>query len=311
VSRFIASGDLAVPGSETVILELDPLSAATKPQRRGNPLRPRWETLHRVGENANGANAQTLTNLLGKLLRINPDGSIPSDNSFFASASGVNRAIWALGLRNPFSFAIQRGTGRMFINDVGENTWEEINDGIVGSNYGWPAPEGATADPSFRSQDRADDDGSRRCSVDGNRASAGLAVRPSVQDELVARLQRLRDLLELLVAMGSWPRRDLDDGGGRQGGCAEQRQDQQPSDQAQTHESRTPRLSSGLPIFRKARISGLSRSLSRPVRLLGTGTPSALRFRDARFRDGRRPFMISCSDSPSPGKHPTSRDNIG
>jgi glucose/arabinose dehydrogenase len=104
-----------------------------------------------VGENANGANAQTLTNLLGKLLRINPDGSIPSDNPFFASASGVNRAIWALGLRNPFSFAIQRGTGRMFINDVGENTREEINDGIVGSNYGWPATEGATADPSFRS----------------------------------------------------------------------------------------------------------------------------------------------------------------
>ena len=85
-----------------------------------------------MGENANGANAQTLTNLLGKLLRINPDGSIPSDNPFFSSASGVNRAICALGLRNPFSFAIQRGTGRMFINDVGENTWEEINDGIVG-----------------------------------------------------------------------------------------------------------------------------------------------------------------------------------
>ena len=88
----------------------------------------------------------------------------------------------------------------------------------MGSNYGWPATEGATADPSFRSQDRADDDGGRRCSVDGNRASTGLAVRPSVQDELVARLQRVRDLLELLVAMGSWPRCDLDDGGGRQGG---------------------------------------------------------------------------------------------
>jgi glucose/arabinose dehydrogenase len=39
----------------------------------------------------------------------------------------------------------------MFINDVGENTWVAINDGIVGSNYGWPATEGATADPSFRS----------------------------------------------------------------------------------------------------------------------------------------------------------------
>jgi hypothetical protein len=57
-----------------------------------------------------------------------------------------------LGLRNPFTFAIQPGTGRIFINDVGENTWEEINDGIAGSNYGWPNCEGACspANPSFR-----------------------------------------------------------------------------------------------------------------------------------------------------------------
>jgi hypothetical protein len=54
----------------------------------------------------------------------------------------VNRAVWALGLRNPFTFAVQPGTGRIFINDVGQNTFEEINDGIAGSNYGWPNSEG-------------------------------------------------------------------------------------------------------------------------------------------------------------------------
>ena len=54
----------------------------------------------------------------------------------------MNRAIWALGLRNPFTFAFQPGTGRMFINDVGQNTWEEINDGGAGANYGWPTTEG-------------------------------------------------------------------------------------------------------------------------------------------------------------------------
>ncbi len=63
------------------------------------------------------------------MLRINEDGTIPTDNPFFGSATGNNRAIWALGLRNPFTFAFQPGTGRMFINDVGQNTWEEINDG--------------------------------------------------------------------------------------------------------------------------------------------------------------------------------------
>ena len=46
-----------------------------------------------------------LTNLLGKMLRINADGSIPADNPFYNSAGGQNRAIWALGLRNPFTFA--------------------------------------------------------------------------------------------------------------------------------------------------------------------------------------------------------------
>ena len=54
------------------------------------------------------------------MLRINRDGSIPADNPFFDTATGVNRAIWALGLRNPFTTAIQRSTGRLFINDVGE-----------------------------------------------------------------------------------------------------------------------------------------------------------------------------------------------
>jgi hypothetical protein len=104
-----------------------------------------------VGENATGSNAQTLGNLLGKMLRINADGSIPGDNPFFGTAAGQNRAIWALGLRNPFTFAFQPGTGRLFINDVGQNTWEEINDGIAGSNYGWPTTEGTTTDPAFRS----------------------------------------------------------------------------------------------------------------------------------------------------------------
>jgi glucose/arabinose dehydrogenase len=57
--------------------------------------------------------------------------------------------IWAKGLRNPFTFAIQPGTGRIFINDVGEGTWEEINDGIAGANYGWPNTEGPTSNPAY------------------------------------------------------------------------------------------------------------------------------------------------------------------
>jgi hypothetical protein len=104
-----------------------------------------------VGENATPSNAQTKTNLLGKILRVSPTGAIPTDNPFYSSASGKNRAIWALGLRNPFTFAVQPGTGRIFINDVGQNTTEEVDEGVAGANYGWPTTEGPTTDPRFDS----------------------------------------------------------------------------------------------------------------------------------------------------------------
>ncbi|HSW22150.1 MAG TPA: PQQ-dependent sugar dehydrogenase, partial [Burkholderiaceae bacterium] len=54
-------------------------------------------------------------------------------------------AIWARGLRNPFTFAVRASDGRIHINDVGENTWEEINLGAAGANYGWPSTEGHTS----------------------------------------------------------------------------------------------------------------------------------------------------------------------
>lgn len=152
VSRFTANGDVVVPGSETVILELENLSS-TASNHNGGAIHfgPDGKLYVAVGENATPSHSQTLSNRLGKMLRINSDGTIPTDNPFFNQATGANRSIWALGLRNPFTFAFQPGTGRMFINDVGAGTWEEINDGIAGSNYGWPNTEGPTNNPAFRS----------------------------------------------------------------------------------------------------------------------------------------------------------------
>ena len=150
VSRFTANGDVATAGSELVLLNLDNLSSATNHNGGAIHFGPDGKLYIAVGENANGANSQTLANLLGKVLRINSDGSIPTDNPFF-NTSGARKEIWALGLRNPFTFAFQPGTARLFINDVGQSTWEEINDGIAGSNYGWPTTEGFTMNPNFRS----------------------------------------------------------------------------------------------------------------------------------------------------------------
>jgi glucose/arabinose dehydrogenase len=103
-----------------------------------------------VGDRGSSSTAPDMNTRFGKMLRYNDDLSIPTDNPFFGSATGANRAIWALGLRNPFTFAFQPGTGRMIINDVGQNTWEEINEGVAGSNYGWPTTEGPTTDLRFR-----------------------------------------------------------------------------------------------------------------------------------------------------------------
>src|SRR5713101_9177604 len=150
VSRFTANGDVAMAGSEVVLLNLDNLSSATNHNGGAIHFGPDGKLYVAAGENANPANSQTLTNVLGKVLRINSDGTIPTDNPFFNTA-GARKEIWALGLRNPFTFAFQPGTTRMFINDVGQSTWEEINDGIAGSNYGWPTTEGFTSDPNFRS----------------------------------------------------------------------------------------------------------------------------------------------------------------
>src|SRR6184192_1973896 len=115
VSRFTAAGDTAVPGSEAIILELDNLSTATNHNGGAIHFGSDGKLYVGMGENANPANAQSVGNRLGKLLRINADGTIPPDNptsfpGIAGSPSGVNRAIWAVGLRNPFTFAFQPGT---------------------------------------------------------------------------------------------------------------------------------------------------------------------------------------------------------
>ena len=149
LSRFEADGDSARPESETVLLDLDPLSNATNHNGGALEFAPDGTLYVAVGENARPNLAQRLDSRLGKILRIRPDGTIPADNPFQDTAQGANRAIWALGLRNPFTLAVQPSGGTLFINDVGQSTFEEIDLGRPGANYGWPAAEGPTADPRF------------------------------------------------------------------------------------------------------------------------------------------------------------------
>lgn len=169
VSRFTASGDVALAGSETILMEMPNLSTATNHNAGAIHFGPDGNLYIALGDNANGNNAQSLSTRLGKLLRITSSGTIPTDNPFFNQTTGDNRSIWARGLRNPFTFAFQPGTGRMFINDVGQDRFEEINDGIVGSNYGWPNCEGFCfpSNPSFRDPIFTYDNTGTQCAITG------------------------------------------------------------------------------------------------------------------------------------------------
>lgn len=169
ISRFTASGDVAIAGSETIVMDLNNLSTATNHNGGAIHFGPDGMLYAAVGDNANGANAQSLATRHGKMLRMTSTGGIPADNPFFNQALGDNRAIWALGLRNPFTFTFQGGSSRMFINDVGQNIWEEINDGIVGSNYGWPTCEGFCNPPnaSFRDPIFAYANDASTCAITG------------------------------------------------------------------------------------------------------------------------------------------------
>ncbi len=148
VSRFTASGDTALAGSEVVLLELDDngdhnlIGGALRFGRDGT-------LFVSTGENGIGPLAQSLGSTFGKILRVNRDGSIPADNPFLANTSGHHRAIWARGLRNAFSFDVDPASGRVFANDVGAGAVEEVNEIVAGGNYGWPLLEGPGNGPGF------------------------------------------------------------------------------------------------------------------------------------------------------------------
>jgi len=101
-----------------------------------------------IGHQGDG-NAQKLNTPLGKVLRIDVDGSngpggrygIPSDNPFVGTAGALGE-IWAYGLRNTYRMSFDTATGALIGGDVGQNDIEEVNVIVKGGNYGWPLKEG-------------------------------------------------------------------------------------------------------------------------------------------------------------------------
>lgn len=109
------------------------------------------------GANDLDNNAQTRSNLLGDILRIDVNGrqgplnyAIPPDNPFVGNQQGWREEIWAWGLRNPWRISFDPATGRLWAGDVGQNALEEVDVIRGGRNYGWAIMEGTEcrADPN-------------------------------------------------------------------------------------------------------------------------------------------------------------------
>lgn len=142
ISRFRVRGDVAIANSEEILLEGDDQSkfgGNVPAGHQGGALHfgPNRKLYISIGEQTAKTPSQDMKALQGKILCLMDDGTIPPDNPFVGKTDGKYQAIWALGCRNPFTFAIDHESGRMLINDVG-GKFEEINPGIAGANYGWP-----------------------------------------------------------------------------------------------------------------------------------------------------------------------------
>ena len=168
ISRFTANGDVAVAGSEIVILDLDNLSGATNHNGGALHFGPDGKLYVAVGENANGANAQSLNNRA----RQDAAASTPTARSRPTTRSSApppgttarsGRSAFATRSRSPST----RPAREMFINDVGQSTWEEINDGGAGANYGWPTPKGRRPIRDFASPRYAYNHSTGGCAITG------------------------------------------------------------------------------------------------------------------------------------------------
>ncbi len=148
VSRFVVNGDTIDRNSERIIL--DGIRSDAGNHNAG------WIQFGRDGKlyiatgdgGASSQLSQSLSSINGKILRINSDGSIPSDNPFDGQQDRRGE-IWCYGLRNPWRFTFDSVTRTLIIADVGQNRFEEVNIGRRGGNYGWPNAEGRSNNSNF------------------------------------------------------------------------------------------------------------------------------------------------------------------
>ncbi|TLZ68224.1 MAG: PQQ-dependent sugar dehydrogenase [Methanobacteriota archaeon] len=148
IVRIQASGDTG--GSLSVILQMPPLSSATNHNGGVIAFGPDGKLWAVVGENADPNLSQDHMSLLGKVLRMNSDGSAAAGNPFYGSLSWENR-VYTYGHRNMFGLTWHPVTGRAYVTENGPNCNDEVNFLTAGSNYGWGPSATCPSPPSPQS----------------------------------------------------------------------------------------------------------------------------------------------------------------
>ncbi len=133
---------------ETIIL--DNLPASTNHNGGIIQFGPDGKLYVIIGDAENTANAQTVTSLAGKILRVNPDGTAPSDNPFFSNANVNAKLVFSLGHRNSYGFTFHPHTTHLWESENGPADNDEINRAVASGNYGWPTVKGIAGNSSFR-----------------------------------------------------------------------------------------------------------------------------------------------------------------
>ncbi len=192
ISRFSVSGDPDLSGTtEAIVLTTDQPFA----NHNGGMITfgPDGLLYAGLGDGGDGGDpletGQDITDLLGSMLRLDVSGSsytIPPDNPFVATA-GARGEVWNYGLRNPWRFSFDRSTGDLYIGDVGQGQYEEVDLVAAGAgggqNFGWDDLEGnhcfedgnCATNPSVRPVLEYDH-GSGRCAITGGYVYRGAAV---------------------------------------------------------------------------------------------------------------------------------------
>jgi glucose/arabinose dehydrogenase len=151
-------GSVGTPPCSARPPDADCISADSGGHTLGPFIRPRWTLFVGIGDGADAAfviripYAQDLNSPNGKILRIRPDGTAPSDNPFHDGTNSWRSRVWQCGVRNPFGFSLHPETEEIYLGDVGWNTWEEVDHGPAATNFGWPCYEGNGPQPTYRSQ---------------------------------------------------------------------------------------------------------------------------------------------------------------